>query len=320
MMLFRLSLVSLLLLLCPVQAGAVCYSYTTQPDGSYRRIDYPSLLWKVYAPGREDKASYLFGTMHMAEPEVTQKIRRLDPFFPSLKAVVLELLVSKQEVRADIQRRMLLPQGMELRSLIGEDRFLVLKHIFRHMPAAMEGINRLKPWAATLIASRIPQSLQEERATPGPVLDSLIELRTRQSGKTIGWLETAEEQMNVFDGLSLPEQLVLMDSSLKEMLSQAKELPQMEQHYIAENIQALYDDAFKPENLQDPVARKFMTRLNAKRNRVMAKRVNGVMYKGNTLVAVGVLHLPGEEGLLHRLEERGFCIEPMLPTTPQTQP
>jgi uncharacterized protein YbaP (TraB family) len=40
----------------------------------------------------------------------------------------------------------------------------------------------------------------------------------------------------------------------------------------------------------------------------MAERMRQYLQQGNAFVAVGALHLPGEEGLLNLLEQQGYTV------------
>ena len=56
------------------------------------------------------------------------------------------------------------------------------------------------------------------------------------------------------------------------------------------------------------LARDFQRRLIIDRNRRMADRMQQYLKEGNAFVGVGALHLPGEQGLLELLEQRGYSV------------
>ena len=59
----------------------------------------------------------------------------------------------------------------------------------------------------------------------------------------------------------------------------------------------------------DPaVAQRFNERLVTGRNRSMTERLVALFARGSTFVAVGAMHLPGEEGILSLLERRGYTV------------
>lgn len=45
-----------------------------------------------------------------------------------------------------------------------------------------------------------------------------------------------------------------------------------------------------------------------KRNRLMAKRAGDLLAKGNVFIAVGALHLPGDEGLVELIRKAGYKV------------
>ncbi|HEY7840695.1 MAG TPA: TraB/GumN family protein [Gammaproteobacteria bacterium] len=50
-------------------------------------------------------------------------------------------------------------------------------------------------------------------------------------------------------------------------------------------------------------------RLLTGRNRIMVERMLPLVESGDAFVAVGAMHLPGADGILALLRERGFTIE-----------
>ena len=57
----------------------------------------------------------------------------------------------------------------------------------------------------------------------------------------------------------------------------------------------------------DPqLATLFNQRIILDRNRRMAERLESRLHEGGRFIAVGALHLPGEQGLLELLEQRGY--------------
>ena len=57
--------------------------------------------------------------------------------------------------------------------------------------------------------------------------------------------------------------------------------------------------------------RRFLWRLNDSRNLRMVERLQTYLEQGNVFVAVGALHLAGENSLLRLLEARGYTVVPV---------
>jgi uncharacterized protein YbaP (TraB family) len=56
------------------------------------------------------------------------------------------------------------------------------------------------------------------------------------------------------------------------------------------------------------LAKEFQRRLIVDRNHRMADRMEPYLKQGGAFVAVGALHLPGEQGLLRLLEQQGYSV------------
>jgi len=56
------------------------------------------------------------------------------------------------------------------------------------------------------------------------------------------------------------------------------------------------------------LADEFRQRLLVDRNHRMAERMEQYLQQGKAFVAVGALHLPGEDGLLNLLEQQGYTL------------
>jgi hypothetical protein len=130
-----------------------------------------------------------------------------------------------------------------------------------------------------------------------------------QGGKQVHGLETIQEQLDVFNTMPLDEQVLL----LKDAVDHFRE------------VDALYTDllaAWKQRDLARLVAinetamadgdrqftDRFQRRLVTQRNYLMVERMQSYLKQGKAFVAVGALHLPGEEGLLNLLEKRGYTV------------
>jgi uncharacterized protein YbaP (TraB family) len=55
----------------------------------------------------------------------------------------------------------------------------------------------------------------------------------------------------------------------------------------------------------------FVDNLINRRNRLMVERMATRLAEGNAFIAVGALHLPGDQGILHLLELQGYQVRPL---------
>jgi uncharacterized protein len=54
-----------------------------------------------------------------------------------------------------------------------------------------------------------------------------------------------------------------------------------------------------------------MFELLDQRNHRMVTRLHTLLQQGKLFIAIGALHLPGENGVLHLLEQQGYKVTPV---------
>ena len=171
-------------------------------------------------------------------------------------------------------------------------------------------VARLQPWLpATMLAKSACQSARE--AAGVPVLDQAIENYANRRGLQVVGLETASEQLGAMSSMPLESQAAfLVDSArMNGLVDDYNET--MIRLYLSRQVTALLplQAALLGDRSSAATAdamQHFVQALIVKRNQTMAKRAEPLLRKGNVLVAVGALHLPGQEGLVALLRKQGF--------------
>lgn len=133
-----------------------------------------------------------------------------------------------------------------------------------------------------------------------------MEQRAAARGLPIYGLERIDEQIAVYDRLSLDQQIALLEAA------------------VAENprIDCWWEEVIKPAWLARDTATLhalmprtiagddvLWRRLIVERNARMVERMEPRLREGDALIAVGAAHLPGERGILALLEARGYRID-----------
>jgi len=257
------------------------------------------LLWEISQPGVP--ASYLFGTIHSEDPEVLRLAVPVQKAFDASQAVVLEVLLDMEAMMSS-SAAMLMMDGRSLKDIVGDALFSKAAAAMqvRGMPEMMT--DHMQPWAVAV-------TLSMPAPTTGQVLDMVLYQGALQDGKQVHGLETIQEQLDVFNSMSLDEQVLLlkdavehfqeMDVLHEELLTAWKQRDLARLVAINENALATGDQQFTEG---------FQRRLIVQRNYLMMERMQSYLRQGKAFVAVGALHLPGEKGLLNLLEQRGYTV------------
>ena len=266
-----------------------------QADTSRNR----GLLWEVTQAGIP--ASYLFGTIHSEDPEVVHLAAPVQKAFDASQAVVLEVLLDMNAMMA-ASAAMLLMDGRLLKDLVGESLFSRTATAMqaRGMPVMMT--EHMQPWAAAITLSMpVPET--------GRVLDVVLYEHAMQEGKQVHGLETIQEQLDVFATMPLANQVLLLEDAVEHYQQMdaiyAQLLSAWKQRDLARLV-AINEDALASGDQR--FADDFQQRLIVERNHLMVERMQPYLRQGKAFVAVGALHLPGDEGLLNLLEQRGYRV------------
>ncbi|MDH3831769.1 MAG: TraB/GumN family protein [Gammaproteobacteria bacterium] len=257
------------------------------------------LLWELSKPGIEP--AYLFGTIHSEDPEVLQLPQAVQQALDRCNTVVLEMLLDAEAMMYS-STAMLMMDGRMLSDIIGKPLFRQTALAIRSRGIQELVLERMKPWAAAVVLS-MPAS------ETGLVLDMMLYQNALDQGKSVHGLETVEEQLNVFEALSEKDQVLLLQDAVENFSAldtlHAELLHAYKQRDLA-GLVALSEASMQTGDQQ--LADEFQQHLVVDRNHRMSDRMQVYLRQGRVFIAVGALHLPGEEGLLNLLEQQGFTV------------
>ncbi len=257
------------------------------------------LLWRVQGPGIGP--DYVFGTIHLEDPRVldlpdavTEALAEADTFVMELDPDISSL--------TQISTAMMYSDGGDLERALGKDLYARAAKALaeRGIPEPMA--RQMKPWAVLMTLNVPPPET-------GMVLDLVLYMKAVQQGKTTRGLEKSEEQVSALADLPLPMQVELIRDSLDNQSLMEEIYERLVEAYLARDLaamQALNDQAMAETDAstRDLVS----SRLVTERNKRMVQRMLPTLQEGSTFVAVGALHLPGPEGILGLLENRGYRV------------
>jgi len=278
--------------------ATACSSNPVNETGT--KADNFGILWEVSQS--EVISCYLFGTIHSEDARVTELPEPVNTAFNSANTLALEMQLDKDTAR-EVMKSLYFTDGRHLKPIIGDDLYFqsVKAMVKKGLPERI--VNKMKPWAVFTVLN-----MPEQRT--GLFLDAILFQTAKQQGKTIHGLETQQEQTAVFDEMSLDSQIALLKSTLENMLDMDKLQDEAIDVYLTRDLNKILALNDKYESLIDEkLAKEFTQRLVTDRNYRMVKRMTPLLKAGNCFVAVGALHLPGEEGILTLLKQQGYRVQ-----------
>ena len=271
-------------------AALVCHA-----DASFQQ----GLLWKIEGSG--SVPSYLFGTMHSDAPEVTRLPTPVKQAFDNSDGLTLEVTFDPQSLLT-MATSMMMADGRTLKSMTEPSlyRKAVEAMALQGMPENV--VERMKPWAVAVALSMPPTDR-------GVVLDHSLYQQAQARRIPVDGLETASEQMAIFDVLTASEQVQFLEETLQQLPQIDDMLKQLQSAYLSRDLAELVRiNEASMSHGDKALADKFVKTAIVDRNRKMADRMQSRLEKGNWFIAVGALHLPGEKGILRLLTNSGYKV------------
>ena len=271
------------------------------------------LLWKLEKAG--EKPSWLFGTMHMTDPRVTTLPVAAQKAFDGSDTVIIETteVLDQKKMMATLAKEpdlMMFTDNTTLSSLLSpKDAAAVDKALdARGIPPS--SVAKMKPWILSAMVA-LPACELARKAGGAPVLDVKLAEEAKAAGKGVEGLETAADQLRAMASLPLSFHMQGLVDTLKlgDRMNDVNET--MIVLYQRGEIGMIWPlfRAVLPDEADDPAGyAAFEQAMVTGRNKVMADHAMPILAKGNAFMAVGALHLPGEEGLVELFRKAGYTV------------
>lgn len=268
------------------------------------------LLWKI--EGASARPSYLFGTIHITDRRVVTLAPDVDKAFAESRRLAVEVeTLNDPAIMANMSNEAVAREGGTLAGFPEEARAdLVRAAQSRGIPP--EALDHFRQWFLLMMFA-LPACEMQQAASANPVntLDGSLIERAKAEGRTVVGLETADEQITLFKNVDaglMTRNLVI--AARHDNLS-ADLLESMIRAYLDRDI-ARIEPLIRPAaHLTDAEYRDsqaFTRVLTDKRNGTMAERALPHLREGGVFIAVGALHLPGDNGLVELFRKSGFSL------------
>jgi uncharacterized protein YbaP (TraB family) len=268
-----------------------------------------SVFWSIEKEGQP--AGFVLGTIHSEDPRV---LDFTEDFLKKLKSnsIFAMEMVPDLPTLARLTEYMHLPPDQSLETVIGKTRFEALKTAMSAYSVPTDFVSRMKPWAAMMTLSTPPPET-------GFFMDLSLSLRASGSGLKVIGLETLEQQLSFLQDMPMPMQLDLLDQAIDEAGRVKDAHDQMVAVYLENDLvqlEAMTNEEFETVG---PEAKTYFFEAGiVKRNYRMLDSLLHQLENHRVFVAVGALHLPGEEGLLELLRRNGYVLSPLkMPFIPE---
>ncbi|HCW48596.1 MAG TPA: TraB/GumN family protein [Brevundimonas sp.] len=260
-------------------------------------------LWVVKD---DDSTLYLFGAIHVLKPDADWRSPRFDAAFYSAAHLVLE--VENPEDQAAlmplIQQHGLSPDR-PLSALLSPEDLARLDDAARSLGLTATQLDPMRPWLASLSLSVAP--LARAGYQPASGVEPILRAHAQSGGVPISGLETLDQQVRLLAGFPEDGQLAYLRRTLGDYASGAAALDRLVAAWLAGDVDEIA--AIGVGSMRDAGERVYQALL-VERNRAWAEQILTMLEgSGIAFIAVGALHLAGEDSLQVMLERRDVRVE-----------
>lgn len=264
---------------------------------------YPkSLLWRITGNGLKHP-SYLFGTIHLTDKRL---FRLGDSVYNAIeKTDGLAIEVNPDEMGAYyINKAINEAEGAKLHELLSE-------RDFKKYSAALA--KKFKKPASEITTGDIVTAKNKwmadylEKGEMATFLDAYLYNIARRQGKWVGGVEDIADQTGILDDLVDKSDIDMLLASDTVYIKKAADnmMEHMAEMYMNQDLSGI-------EAITMTGSAQFHDLLMIKRNVKMARRIDSLTALRTMFIAVGAAHLPGDSGVIHLLQTKGFTVEPVF--------
>ena len=283
--------------------------------GMYAQEAYKSgfVLWKI--SGKDlSKPSYLLGTLHFKSGEYLDSIPGAKAALESCGQVVGEVNMSDMAgIQMQMMQAMMMTPDTTYKMLYSDEDYRLVNEKIASLAggAGLNQFGKLKPAAIQLTVIAFAYMKYFPDINLSNTLDIRIQSEAKKEQKSVLELETADDQIfALFGTMNLQRQADVLLCFLKNLDQSMASIPELIEYYNEGNLNKLYqqfkDDKICPSSPSEAAA------INKDRNIAWMEKLPEMMKDKSCFIAVGALHLSGEEGLLNLLEKAGYNVEPVV--------
>ncbi|MDZ4866759.1 MAG: TraB/GumN family protein [Alphaproteobacteria bacterium] len=288
-------------------AFAACLVVAESTSPAFARDTTPDApaIWKIDGPQGD---VYLFGSVHLLPKDVNWRTPALDAALNEAKVVVFEIDLDKAKDPAATKDLIvnlgLLPQGTTLRQLLAPERRAKLERVTASIGLQAAALDPLRPWLAAITVG--VQWIVSKGFDPSSGVDQQVWNWTKENGKERATLETIEDQLNVFAGLTREQEIEYLVVSLDQIETAPDMLNDMITAWRKGNLKAL--DKILNDGTKDiPVLNE---RMMIGRHVKWLPQIEKMMADGRThVIVVGAAHLAGKDSVITMLRAKGVKVE-----------
>ena len=260
--------------------------------------------WRV--TGEETGELLLLGSVHYLRQEDYPLPSNIDELYQQADVVVMELDLDDLDalaVQGSFVGAGMLPPGSSLQTVLTPAVYELAETRSAEFGLDLAFMASFEPWLVAITLMDLGMNALGFNASQG--LEQHLLRRAASDGKEILGLETLEDQIRVFDQLSIEEQEALLLQTLNELDSAEDAMEELLDAWRDGLLDTLANEL--TEDFEDfPTLYRHLV---IDRNERWLDTLRQLLETGGRyLVVVGALHLVGDDSVIELLEDQGLSV------------
>jgi uncharacterized protein len=275
--------------------------------GAFAHADSPAhadaglhSLWELHG---KHNVVYVLGSIHTLRASDYPLAPVIMDAYRDSKSLVMEIdlnEIDSPEVQTEMLQSAALPEGKTLEQIVGPARYAHAQELVRDVGLELSMFSGFAPWFVAEAVSQMQLAQLGFDAQSG--VEMFFMERARGDGKSVAGLETAHEQLAIFEAMPMEAQADYMMSSLEQAHDLPKEVNDMVQAWRRGDT-GWFRSEIKSDLGKDPA---LYQSLVAGRNRKWIAKIEAMLDDDkNYLVIVGTAHLVGPDSVIELLKKDG---------------
>lgn len=259
------------------------------------QVEKKSLLWEI-TDRNSNLKSYLFGTMHIMDEESFFLPLKVKSILGKTSALCMEISAISA---ANLSPRQLILEKGSFNDFFSEKErdtihLWASEKLLMNVQQFNENFEKAKPFLVLqfILQNSLPQNPKSQELE--------LDATAKKKKLLVLGLETVEEQLKLFDNLSIFDQKTMIMGALRNQEKAKKEFKDLQVLYLSQNLDSLY--SFITKDSSPPNSRIFLEERNIR----WIPFIKAMIKTQKVFIAVGAAHLPGPEGLIELLIKEGY--------------
>ena len=261
-------------------------------------------LWQV---SDKDTTVYLFGTIHLLPQDSRWRTPKFDQAVGKSQTLVVETLIdtaNPQKLQA-LMSAMGFASGLPpIANRIDPSKRPLLEAAIAKTGIPRQTFDRMETWAAAFTLLSVQFQTIGVEGDQG--VESVLRKSFADAGKSVGELESNQEQLSFFDRLPESAQRLLLEGAIENPTETRTTFSGMLKSWLSGDTNAIAATFNKDLQASPELKMALLTRRNFNWSQWIERRMQ---QPGTVLVAVGAGHLAGQQSVQSYLQSRGYKVK-----------